>query len=149
MNCYIFLIDISIEKTILQLIRYTIMDNNTEIKNSDYTKNNYKTKKVIFRAHQIVWYILGIIEILLAFRFILKLAGANPESGFVSFIYSASNIFAQPFYSIFHVTVTYKSVFEWSTLVAMFVYLVIAYGVVKFIQLVNPTTPDKVKETID
>ncbi len=133
------------------------MDNNTEnienttteTKSSAYTGNNYKTKKVIFRAHQIVWYILGIIEVLLAFRFILKLAAANPGSGFVSFIYSTSNVFSQPFSSIFHVTVTYNSVFEWSTLVAMFIYLVIAYGIVKLIQLVNPATPDKVKETID
>ena len=82
-------------------------------------------------------------------RFILKLTAANPGSGFVSFIYSTSNVFSQPFSSIFHVTVTYNSVFEWSTLIAMFVYLVIAYGIVKLIQLVNPVTQDKVKETID
>jgi hypothetical protein len=82
-------------------------------------------------------------------RFILKLTAANPGSGFVSFIYATSNVFSQPFSSIFHVTVTYNSVFEWSTLIAMFVYLVIAYGIVKLIQLVNPVTQDKVKEIID
>jgi hypothetical protein len=38
----------------------------------------YEKKKTIFRVNQIIWFILGLIEVLLAFRFVLRLLGANP-----------------------------------------------------------------------
>ncbi len=90
-------------------------------------------------AGNIVWYILGVIEVLLAFRFVLKLLGANPNSGFVDFIYSVSGILTAPFDSIFGVTETksgdIESVFEPSILVAMAVYALIAWGIVKLINV--------------
>ncbi|TSD01061.1 MAG: hypothetical protein Athens071425_508, partial [Parcubacteria group bacterium Athens0714_25] len=49
--------------------------------------------KPLYRGTQIVWYLLGLLEILLAFRFILKLLGANMEAGFTSFIYGVTYIF--------------------------------------------------------
>ncbi len=58
---------------------------------------NSPSTKPLYRGTQIVWYILGIIEVVLAFRFILKLLGANPDAGFSSFIYGISYIFATPF----------------------------------------------------
>ena len=48
----------------------------------------FDKKKKIFRINQIIWYILGFVEVLLAFRIVLKALGANPNSGFTSFIYS-------------------------------------------------------------
>jgi|SRR5687767_6915521 len=87
----------------------------------------------------IVWYILGVIEILLAFRFVLKVLGANPESGFVDFIYTLTGILTGPFDSIFGVASTksgdIKSVFEPSILVAMAVYALVAWGIVKLINV--------------
>ncbi len=86
-----------------------------------------------------VWYVLGLIEILLAFRFILKLFGANSGSGFVSFIYSVTNILTAPFDSIFGVTRPpageVNSVFEPSIIVAGIVYAVVAWGIVKLLTL--------------
>lgn len=108
----------------------------------------YKKKKVIFRAYQIIWYILGVVEILLAFRIILKALGANPGSGFVSFIYGVSDAFALPFAGILGVTVTSANVVEWSTFVAMIVYAVVAFGIIQLIQLVKPTTPSEVEEAV-
>ncbi|MET1033608.1 MAG: hypothetical protein ABWX94_03850, partial [Candidatus Saccharimonadales bacterium] len=71
-------------------------------------------------AANVVWYILGIIEILLGFRFVLKLFGANPESGFVDFVYTTSGILTAPFDNIFGVTSAksgeVQSVFEPSIL---------------------------------
>ena len=65
---------------------------------------NSPSTKPLYRATQIVWYILGIIEILLAFRFIFKFLGANPLAGFTSFIYSITQVFASPFLSVFRIT---------------------------------------------
>jgi len=71
-----------------------------------------------------VWYILGLIEVLLAFRFVLKLLAANPTAGFSSFIYGVTYVFAAPFVSVFRLTQVAGSIFEWTTLLAMFVYWV-------------------------
>ena len=49
----------------------------------------------------LIYYLLGALEILLAFRLILKLTGASMSSGFVSMIYGLSNIFIWPFEGIF------------------------------------------------
>ena len=87
----------------------------------------------------IVWYILGIIEILLAFRFVLKLLGANPNSGFVDLIYSVSGVLTAPFDNIFNAASATSgdihSVFEPSILVAAAVYALIAWGIVKLINI--------------
>lgn len=87
----------------------------------------------------IVWYILGFIEILIGFRFVLKLLGANPDNSFVNFIYNASGVLTAPFDSIFNVSTSksgdVRSVFEPSILVAAFVYLLVAWGIVKLLNL--------------
>lgn len=90
-------------------------------------------------ATNIIWYIVGLIEILLAFRFALKSFGANPTNGFVDFVYSVSGVLTAPFDSIFNVTKTVagdvQSVFEPSILVAALVYALIGWGIVKLINV--------------
>lgn len=96
-------------------------------------------------AANAVWYILGLIEVLLAFRFILKLFGANPASGFVEFVYSVTGVLTSPFDRIFSVGRpetgdVVGSVFEPSILVAAVVYALVAWGVVKLFTL-NRSNP--------
>ena len=90
-------------------------------------------------ASNAVWYVVGFIEVLLALRFVLKLLGANPESGFVNFIYAITGVLTAPFDTIFGVTSAtagdIQSVFEPSILVAMLVYALIAWGIVKLLNL--------------
>lgn len=99
--------------------------------------------KPLYRGTQIVWYLLGLLEILLAFRFVLKLLGANAEAGFTSLIYGVTYIFTAPFLSVFSVSKVAGSVFEWTTLLAMFVYWVIALGIIKlFLMGKTVSTPE-------
>ena len=87
-------------------------------------------------AARIVWFITGILLTLLAFRFVLVLLGANPQNAFANFIYSASNPFAAPFYGLFGYSLHYGvSRLEISTLVAMAVYALIAYAIVKLLTI--------------
>ncbi len=95
--------------------------------------SNSPSTKPLYRGTQIVWYILGILEALLAFRFVLKLLGANPGAGFTHFIYSITQIFAAPFLSVFRMTRVEGSVFEWTTLLAMLVYWLIALAITKLL----------------
>jgi len=69
--------------------------------------------------------------LLLAFRLALKLFGANAGAGFSSFIYGITYPFAAPFLSVFQVSQVAYNVFEWTTLLAMLVYWMIAIGIVK------------------
>ncbi len=108
----------------------------------------YTKKKAIFKTYQVVWYVLGVIEVLLVFRFLLKMAGANSYSTFVNFIYAFSEPFAAPFRGVFGVTASAQYVFEWTTIVAMVVYAVVAYGIVKLINIGKPTTPQEVERNV-
>ena len=87
--------------------------------------------KPLYRGTQIVWYILGVVETLLFIRFILKLFGANTTAGFTKFIYGVTYAFAEPFLSVFGRTQVEGSIFEWSTLLAMMVYWVLAIGIIR------------------
>lgn len=101
------------------------------------------TTKPLFRGTQIVWYICGILETLLAFRFFLKLFGANPNAGFTDFIYSITSVFAAPFLNVFRVTRVEGAVFEWTTLLAMLVYYIIALAIVRlFFMSKSVSTPE-------
>jgi hypothetical protein len=87
----------------------------------------------------IIYFIFGLFEILLGFRLILKMTGANPGSGFVSGIYSFTQLLILPFRGIFSSAVStgleVKAIFEPATLVAMVVYALVAWGLVKLIAI--------------
>lgn len=89
----------------------------------------------------LIYFIIGVLEIVLAFRFVFKLLGANPASGFVDFIYNLSTIFIAPFMGIFNTSLAkgdvVTSVFEPASLVALIVYGLVAWGIVTLIRLVS------------
>ena len=104
--------------------------------------NIIKTEQGHLKARKIVYYILGVLEVLFAFRLVFKLLGANPQSPFVAFIYSVSQAFLAPFAGIFRSSVTKgieaQSILEPMTIIAMIVYAVIAWGIVKLIEISKP-----------
>lgn len=87
----------------------------------------------------LVYFLSGILEILLAFRLVLKFMGASVSSSFVTTIYDMSAVFIAPFEGIFRRELNEGletvSVFEPATLVAIIVYAIIAWGIVKLIQI--------------
>ena len=87
---------------------------------------------------RVVWFVFGVIEVLIAIRFVLKLLGANSEAGFVRFMYGVSGVFMAPFNAIFSTQRVAASRLEWSALVAIAVYALIAWGVVMLIRAVSP-----------
>jgi hypothetical protein len=91
------------------------------------------------KARKYVYYILGVLEVLFAIRLIFKLLGANPTSGFVSLIYSMTGLFLTPFTSIFRTAVTKgvetQSILEPATIIGMIVYSLVAWGIIKLIEI--------------
>lgn len=106
-------------------------------------------KKFIFRAYQVIWYVLGIVEVVLVFRFILKLIGANQSAEFVRFLYKLSEPMVWPFKGVLASSMIGHLEFDWATLLAMAVYAAIAYGLVYLFQLVKPVNPDEVEKVVD
>lgn len=104
---------------------------------------NSASTKPLYRGTQVVWYVLGLLEALLAFRFVLKLLAANPTAGFSSFIYGITQPFAGPFLSVFKITKVEGNIFEWTTLLAMIVYWLIAYAISRlFVMGKTVSTPE-------
>lgn len=126
-----------------QTTRTTVVDETAPVQ-GEAPQTVYEKKKTIFRFSQVVWYLLSILEALLAFRFVFKALGANPATGFTNFIYSVTQPMVMPFAGIFRTPVAGGSVFEWSTLIAAFVYLCVAWGIVYLLDLLYPITPSDV-----
>ena len=79
----------------------------------------------------VTYFVLGVLEVILALRFLFRLLGANQSSGFVVFLYNLSYPFVAPFNGIFNdQNPAGSSVFEFSTIVAMLIYALIAWGIV-------------------
>lgn len=111
--------------------------------------SNSPTTKPLLKGTQIVWYILGLLEALLAFRFVLKLMGANPTAGFTSFIYAVTWPFTAPFLAVFSKTTVLGSIFEWTTLLAMIVYYLIAFAIVRLFLMSKTVSTPEAAEKLD
>ena len=109
---------------------------------------NVEKSMGLARGGRVVYFIFGAIEVLLAFRLVFKILGANPGSSFADFIYGFSGFFLAPFTGIFsRVTTTgieTKAVFEPAVIIAMFVYAIVAVGIVKLV-VVSSRRPDQVE----
>jgi len=107
-----------------------------------------ETKQESHIVQNIIGIIFVLIEILLAFRLVFKLLGANPINGFVKGIYSGTQFFVGSFEGIFSRTTTggleTTAVFEPATLIAMVVIALIAWGVLK---LIKPRTSNRFERT--
>jgi len=87
-----------------------------------------------------IWFVVGVIVTLLAVRIVLQLLAANQGNAFVDFVYSLSAVFAAPFFGVFGYEPSYgSSVFEISSLVAILVYALVGWGVVKLINIASPS----------
>ncbi len=89
----------------------------------------------------LTYFVLGMLEILLAFRLIFKIAGASQASYFIRMIYGITGFFILPFEGIFRRGFTQgvetTAVFEPSTLVAILVYAVLAWGIVTLVRVLS------------
>lgn len=90
----------------------------------------------VARTKQIIYFVFGIISILLLLRFIFFALGASEASPFVNFIYSVSRPFALPFQGMFAEPTVGSSVLEWASLVGIAIYTLISYGLARIVDLV-------------
>src|SRR4051812_16422799 len=92
-------------------------------------------RRASYKLVQGIWLLFGIVEGVLAIRFVLRLLGANEAAGFARFIYSASGPFVAPFNNLFGNPGGGGTVLELNTVVAILVYMLVAWLVVKVVWL--------------
>jgi hypothetical protein len=83
----------------------------------------------------LIYFFFGLVEVLLAIRLVLQLTGASTLSGFVRLVYGITGIFVLPFQGIFRQASASGSVLEPSTIVAILVYILLAWGIVKLLRI--------------
>lgn len=106
---------------------------NVENKKTEHINTSIHNDESIARRIGIV--VFGLIETLLAFRFIFKLAGANPDNTLISVLYRTTDFMVKIFASIFTPGTSdgleTVSVIEPGTIIAMIVVALIALAVSK------------------
>lgn len=106
----------------------------------EYRRDVTTTQEVspVFRLAQFVYVVFGIGISLIIIRVILKALAANPDAGFTSFLYSVTNPLVAPFQGIFATPQAGTgSVFELSSIIAIIVYALIAWALVRLIALMG------------
>ena len=84
----------------------------------------------------LVSFLFGILVVLIAIRFLLKALVANPDNDFVQFIYAVTEPFVAPFLTILPPASNREGqVLEWSALIAIAIYLLLDWVLVKLIHL--------------
>lgn len=89
-----------------------------------------------FKATQVIWLLLGILEVMLMLRFVLKLIAANPESPIAAFIYGFTGLFLLPFAGLTATPSAGGMVLEIGTIIAMAVYALVGWAIERVVWLI-------------
>lgn len=92
-------------------------------------------RETTFKATQLIWLFLGILETALALRFLFKLIGVNAANSFATFLNNLTGVFVAPFASLTGAPAAGGMVFEFSTILAMIVYALVGWGLVRLINV--------------
>jgi hypothetical protein len=106
----------------------------------------YEPRRAIaYKVQQAIYLLFGILEGLIAIRFILRLLGANPEAGFAAFIYGVTAPFLAAFVGLFGTPQYNGSVLELHSIVAIIFYALLAWALAKLAWLLLGDTRSGVR----
>ena len=114
----------------------TTQDGNTTVRKQAVGRTEHTP--AVVTVQRVIWFIAGLISTIIALRFVLLLLGANQGAAFTDFIYGVSAPFVAPFVGIFGEPAYGSSVFEISSILAIAIYLLVAWGIAKLVTLNRP-----------
>ena len=88
-----------------------------------------------FKAIQLTWLGLGVLEALIGLRVVFKLIAVNPDNILASLLYGVTNLFLFPFAELTPTPVSGGMVLQISSVIAVVVYALLAWAVVKLIEM--------------
>ena len=94
---------------------------------------NLEYREAIYKVTQFIWLLFGALEALIGIRVILKLIGANPANAFTTLVYQLSELFLWPFRNLIVNPAFGNSVLEITSLIAMIVYPLIGWAIVRLV----------------
>lgn len=106
---------------------------------TDVAEHRYTLAKIT----HFIWFITGILEAVIGIRVLLKLIAANPNAGFAQFIYSMTAPFLVPFFGLTATPSANGAVLEIPSLVAMLVYALLAWGIIRLLWLLFDRPPTR------
>ncbi len=115
-----------------------VVDNSQTV----YVDKNQQRAYIRYWISAVTYFLLSVLEIILLLRLIFRLLGANQSTPFIAFLYDLSHFFVSPFNGIFNdQTIGKAGVFEVSTLIAMLLYALIAWGIVSLGRIIFAGAP--------
>jgi hypothetical protein len=111
-----------------------VVRNPGEYQQRHVVRNTAADQRVVLsRVTQFLWLLFGFLEALIGIRIVLKLIGANSGAFFTQMIYSLTDLFLWPFAGITPTPGVGAFQFEISSIIAMIVYALIAWGLTRLI----------------
>jgi hypothetical protein len=103
-----------------------------------------------FKVTQLIWLLLGLLEAAIALRVLFKLIAVNEANPFAALLYNVTDLFLMPFTSLLGTPQAGRMVFEISSLIAMIVYLLLAWGLERIVYVLfyRPRGPVSVRQTV-
>jgi hypothetical protein len=103
-----------------------------------------------FKVTQIIWLLLSLLEAAIAIRVVFKLIGVNAANPFAAFLYKVTGLFVAPFASLTGAPEAGGMVLEISSILAMIVYLLVAWALERIVYVVfyRPRGPVSVRQTV-
>lgn len=114
-----------------------------QVEESEVTLPSAEEKRSlrIHRIQRIIYFVVHVIAIFVAIRFVLVLLGVDPQNAFAIFIYGLTYPFLSPFLGMFGNVPepTYgRSIFEAADLVAIAIYYLFAWIASKIVIFAHP-----------
>lgn len=111
---------------------------------SKVSTNSEVQDQQVNRGNAWIWYIVGIVDVLLVLRLLFHMFGAS-ATGFTSFLYSSTGPLVAPFRGIITAPTVDGSYFDTAAIVAIIVYLLVGWGISKLIDLsMRPSNSNQV-----
>jgi YggT family protein len=110
---------------------------------------NLEYRESVYKVSQIIWLLFGGLEALIGIRVILMLIGANPANGFTAFVYQLTQLFLWPFQNLIANPTFQNMTLEVTSIIAMIVYALLGWLIVRMIWVVFYRTPTSEVTTYD
>ena len=119
-----------------------------DVKTTEYEQGR-EQRVATFKVTQVIWLLLGLLEAVIALRVVFKLIGVNAANSFATLLYNVTNLFVAPFASLTSAPAAGGMVLEISSIIAMIVYLLIAWALERIVYVLfyRPRGPVSVRQT--
>ncbi len=103
---------------------------------NNMSQNTADKSKGVEKIIQLVWFVVGFINVVLALRIVFLLFNAQ-QSGFTGALYSITRPFVMAFNGIFPAPSQGNTYFDTAALVAIIIYSLASWGIVTLIRIIS------------